>query len=251
MNYLDDTPELGEYITPYPKNKPQNSRLNSDSKGIVIAIEGMDGSGKSTQTKMLCERLNENGKKVFTTNFIHSDFIKVPLLKTKWENCNIYTFSCMYMMGLAYTYFKEIIDKLNQDYIVVLDRYIYTIMAKAVVGGADIEWIENLTKILKRADITFFIDTPVEVCLDRKKKDNKYLSYWECGGNIFTNDNMRYEYKSIEYEEGFIKYQNFMREFFIEKAKNEKWHVINGCEDIEKVNDEIYKVVTEFLSKGG
>lgn len=251
MNYIDDTPELGEYITPYPKNKAQHNNINSESKGIIIVLEGLDGSGKSTQAKKLYRRLEESGVKVFTTNFIHSDFIKPSLLKTKWENCDIYTFSCMYTMGLAYTYFKEIIDKLNQDYVVILDRYIYTIMVKAIVSGADIEWVKNLTKIFKQADITFFIDTPVETCLNRKRKDNEYLSYWECGGNIFGSDQMRYEYTPKEYEDGFIKYQTSIRDYFLEKSKNEDWYVMNGCEDIKKINDRIYKIVTDFLNKDG
>jgi len=251
MKYIDDTPELGEYINPYPKNKMQNTNIKSDSKGSIIVLEGLDGSGKSSQAKMLYKRMSENGIKVFTTNFIHSDFIKPSLLKTKWENCDVNTFTCMYTMGLAYTYSKEIVEKLNEDYVVILDRYIYTIMVKAILGGANYEWVENLTKIFKKADITFFIDTPVETCLNRKKNDNKVLSYWECGGNIYENDNMRYEYLLEEYEEGFIKYQSAARKYFLEKSKKENWYVIDGCEKKEEINDKIYKIVIDFLNKDG
>lgn len=165
----NNIPKLGEFRYPYPKNKPTKIDITHD--GCIIELEGLDGSGKSSQVKKLVQNLQENYDKVFYVNFIHSEFIRDILLKTKWENCDINTFSLMYLMGLSNTYYREIVPKLKAGYIVVLDRYIYTIISKNIVSNEikDDSWINNCLEIFRKPDIKIFIDTPTEECLKRKK----------------------------------------------------------------------------------
>ncbi len=247
----NDVPKLGEFKYPYPKNEP--TIVDQTSLGIIIEIEGLDGSGKSSQTKELVKKLKNKYQKVFYVNFIHSEYIKDILLKTKWENCDINTFTLMYFMGLSNTYYRDILPKLKENYIVVLDRYIYTIISKNVVNDNLFNdyWVKECSKIFRQPDIKVYIDTSTDECLKRKKKDNSYLSYWECGGNVFYSESIRMKYDDKIYSENFLKYQNKIKNIFYRYIYKEKdWNVVNGNETKEKVNDVIWKVVERKLKEG-
>ena len=208
----------------------------------------MDGSGKSSQVKILTEKLAKEYKKVIYINFIHSEYLRNILLKTKWENSDIYTFTFMYMMGLSNVYHREIVPKLKEGYIVLLDRYIYTIISKALVEKKVNEaWIRGCLSIFKEPNMKFFIDTPVDICLERKKKDNKFLSYWECGGNIFDVDNMRKEYNQNIFDNKFLEYQSIIQEIYMRFINKDEWVVINGNNSFEKINEEIYKSIKKYI----
>lgn len=250
MKYEDDIPELGEFRLPYPKNPPLKITLGNDKNynGVIIEIEGLDGSGKSSQVKILEKRLKERYKKVLYINFIHSEYLKNILLKTKWENCDSYTFTFMYIMGLSNVYHREILPRLDEGYIILLDRYIYTIMTKAMINkNVKEEWIRSCLSIFKTPDIKIFIDTPVQTCLERKKKDNKILSYWECGGNIFDIDVMRKEYNQDLFQCKFIEYQSIIRDMYIDFINKEGWNCINGDNSIENISDAILNIVEKFI----
>ena len=125
------------------------------------------------------KNLKRKYDKVYYTNFIHSEFIKDILLKTKWENCDINTFSLMYLMGLSNTYYREIVPKLKEEYIVVLDRYIYTIISKNIVSSEvkNDKWINKCLEIFRRPDIKIFIDTSIDECLKRKNHEDKIILF--------------------------------------------------------------------------
>ena len=249
MLYNDDVPELGEFKFPYPKNVV--TQIDESKKGHIIEIEGLDGSGKSTQIKILEKKLKEIKKNVYCINFIHSEFLKNILLKTKWENCDTITFSFMYLMGLSNVYYREIVPKLKEECIIILDRYIYTVLSKALIDSKiKKEWIENCVSIFRKPDIKIFIDTPVEECLRRKSIENKYLSYWECGGNVFNNDVLRKEYNAQEYKKGFLNYQRKVRDIYEDFIENENWSVINGLDDEYEVSKKIYDIVNKKLLGG-
>ena len=205
--------------------------------------------GKSSQLKLLKEKLEKENYKVYSCNFIHSDFIKPSLLKTKWENANKYTFACMYAMGLSQTYYENIVDKINDGYIVLLDRYIYTIFLKAVVAGIEKEWAMNLISFFKVPDLTFWIDVPESICLDRKTALGQKLSYWECGCNIFGNDECRFEYNENKMKDLFLIYQKKCREILAEQCKNNGWIRINGTETMETISTTIYNKTIDFINK--
>lgn len=246
---MNDIPKLGEFRYPYPKNPP--TYTDETIKGYIIEIEGLDGSGKSSQTKALVENLKNICEKVYYVNFIHSEYIKDILLKTKWENCDLNTFSFMYFMGLSNTYYREILPRLRQEYIVVLDRYIYTIISKNVVfNSSNEEWVENCSKIFRKPDLKIFIDTSVEECLKRKNSENEILSYWECGSNFYYEESLRMGYNPEKYKENFMKYQESIKEVFEKYIKEEKnWNVIDGNKSKEQISKEIYNISKNFIEK--
>lgn len=198
------------------------------------------------------KNLKRKYDKVYYTNFIHSEFIKDILLKTKWENCDINTFSLMYLMGLSNTYYREIVPKLKEEYIVVLDRYIYTIISKNIVSSEvkNDKWINKCLEIFRRPDIKIFIDTSIDECLKRKNADNKYLSYWECGGNIFYDEKLRQGYDKSKYNENFLKYQTKIQEIYQRYIKKDgDWSIISGNNSKESISKQIFKEVIKKLEE--
>lgn len=244
MIYRDDTPELGEINYPYPKNKAIEISDLSNNRGIIIEVEGVDGSGKSTQCKLLYERLKRTYN-VYYTNFIHSDYIKVPLLKTKWENCDPYTFSLMYAMGLQHTYTMDILPRLKKNIIVVLDRYVVTVHLKSILRGISEEWIQTVTSAIRPADIKILIDTPPEICMKRKLSKNGMLTYWECGGS----EAIRKYYNEELFKNNFLEYQTKAQCYLRNIANRDNWAVFNGVQSVQELNDNICKFLSSELDR--
>ena len=239
-----DIPKLGEFRYPYPGNSYIKSNLK-EKKGLIIEIEGLDGSGKSSQLKMIERKLKEKYSKVYVGNFIHSDFIKDILLRTKYENCDEYTFTFMYLMGLTNFFNCEIAEKLNDGYIVVLDRYIDTIKSKALIKNIDNKWLNNILSIYRKPDINIFIDTLPNICLERKKKDNEKLSFWECGCEV-EDDSLRFEYNYI------MRNIEFRHIIYIEKEQDSKRCIIKttyGDQYINKSLNDMYELLDSRFIK--
>jgi len=143
------------------------------------------------------------------------------------------------------------LPRLRQEYIVVLDRYIYTIISKNVVfNSSNEEWVENCSKIFRKPDLKIFIDTSVEECLKRKNSENEILSYWECGSNFYYEESLRMGYNPEKYKENFMKYQESIKEVFEKYIKEEKnWNVIDGNKSKEQISKEIYNISKNFIEK--
>ncbi|WP_124066127.1 hypothetical protein [Clostridium sp. E02] len=250
MIYQDDTPGLGEFSYPYPKNNGIGVEALREERGILIEFEGLDGSGKSTQGKRILERL-KNEYEVYYTNFIHSDYIKVPLLKTKWENSDPYTFALMYSAALQFVYTSEILPRLRKNQIVIVDRYLLTIWLKACMSGVELDWIKTVTANIRPADMRIIIDTPAKVCMRRKLEKNKQLTYWECGGNLFRLESMRIGYDEKEYQNMFLLYQGRVREFLLNYAKRQGAEIFSGVQSMSGLNDSIYQYIRAGLERKG
>lgn len=230
-------PKMGEYIYPYPLNPPRISNTMPKG-GILIELEGLDGAGKSSQLKYIYEKLSKRYPKVYVGNFINYEYIRDILLKTKYENSDEYTFTLMYTMGLANYFNTEVSKRLEEGYIVVLDRYIDTIISKALVRNVDRDWVESLLSIFRKPDINIFIDTRPEICLERKKNNTEILSYWECGCAVINDEENRFHYDCEKYEKCFLIHQSKIRNIFLNEILNERF-IVNGEEDINVVNSEI------------
>ena len=247
MILKDDTPELGAYPKPYPQNPAFMNTTNTIQKGLIINFEGLDGSGKSTQSKMLCETLKSMGYKVHYVNFIHSEFIKNILLRAKWKNADPYTMALLYTMGLTFTFNTEIAPKLEAGYIVILDRYIYSIMARALVKKVNIKWINTIISHFRKPDIEILVDSDVTICLNRKLSKNEILSYWECGCDLLSADSARYEYNVEEYKKNFLKYQLLtMNQLELSMSKNKL--VFDGSKEKQIIHSQILAKVVDVIN---
>ena len=248
MKYIDDTPELFNFSkSEYPKNKAWNQNVKCD-EGVLVVLEGIDGSGKSTQCKILENNLKKTYK-CSSVNFIHSDFLKVPLLKAKWENADAYTFLYLYLMGLSQVYFSYIIPHLRKNEIVILDRYVQTIYVKLLPFEINEDLLKLNTRLFRKPDISIFINSDPEVCMKRKIAANGRLTYWESGGPFFKRESMRQKYDPEEYKTQFVKFQKDKQKVLIELAKKNKTLIIDGNNKISRVSKAISQYTLNLLEK--
>ena len=158
-------------------------------EGLLVVIEGTDGSGKSTQIGRLKRWIEDQSYGVMVSEWKTSKFIADAINDAKERNLlNASTFSLLYAADFADRLEQVIIPALKAGFVVILDRYIYTAYARDVVRGHDIEWLKNLYDYAPEPDMVFYLDVPVEILLKRIIGTTG-LDYWESGRDIgLSND---------------------------------------------------------------
>src|SRR3989454_6377378 len=140
----------------------------TDVAGKLIAVEGLDGSGKSTQIRLLKRWLELEGYKVFFTEWNSSELVRKATRKGKKKKIlTPTTFSLIHATDFADRYERQILPLLRAGYIVLADRYVYTAFARDVVRGVDQEWVTKLYSFAVHPDITFYFRVPLETSLNR------------------------------------------------------------------------------------
>lgn len=190
--------------------------------GKFIVFEGIDGSGKSTQAGLLFHYLKERKKKVHSTSeptqYLIGGLIKSWLAKD-WQS----TPDCLQLLfaaDRAYHLDKEIIPLLKKGVTVVCDRYSLSTLAYGALE-LDLDWLITLNQNFIAPDVTFLLNTPPKICLERMQKERFFL-------NLFEEEK---KLKKI--------WQNYQR--LTKKYKN--IYTINGEKSIEEVSKEIKKIL--------
>lgn len=150
--------------------------------GKLIAVEGLDGSGKSTQIYLLKRWLELEGYRVFFTQWNSSDLVKKATTRGKARQIlTPTTFSLIHATDFADRYERQIYPLLRAGYIVLADRYFYTAFARDAVRGVDQAWVAKLYGFAVHPDITFYFRVPLEVALNRILEGRPALKYHEAG----------------------------------------------------------------------
>ncbi len=181
-------------------------------EGLLIVIEGTDGSGKSTQINRLKRWIEDQSYGVMVSEWKTSKFIADAINDAKERNLlNATTFSLLYAADFADRLENIILPALKAGFVVILDRYIYTAYARDVVRGHNIEWLKNLYDYAPEPDMVFYLDVPVEILLKRIIGTTG-LDYWESGRDIGLSTDF---YKSFQIYQGkcLDEYQKMIKEY--------------------------------------
>jgi dTMP kinase len=207
--------------------------------GKLIIVEGIDGSGKSTQVRLLEKWLRYIGIPVFFTEWNSSEQVKEIISKGKKKNLlTPTTFSLLHATDFAARYERNIFPLLRAGYVVLADRYIYTAFARDVVRGCSPEWVRHVYGLAIKPDIAFYFRVPVEVSFDRIVKNRPKLKYYEAGMDLnLSND----PYESYRIFQGRIidEYESMV--------ETEGLTVIDGTKDIEEQQELMRQKVMEIL----
>lgn len=150
--------------------------------GKLIAVEGLDGSGKSTQIYLVKRWLELEGYRVFFTEWNSSVLVKKSTSKGKKRQLlTPTTFSLIHATDFADRYERQILPLLRAGYIVLADRYIFTALARDAVRGVDRDWVQTLYSFAVHPDITFYFRVALEVSLSRILEGRPTLKYHEAG----------------------------------------------------------------------
>jgi dTMP kinase len=220
--------------------------------GRLIVVEGLDGSGKSTQMERLKEELEAKGLKVVTTSWNSSDVVSDAVKKAKKEQTlNPKTFALMNAADLADRLEKVILPALDEGAIVLADRWFFTALARDSVRGNDGRWLRKLYADAPRPDLTLYFRLPVETAIGRvlKRSDAKLglsedhdnpsgLKYYEAGLDAkLAKDPV----------ENFRLFQTRVTKSYDAQAREFGFKVIDSSRDRDAITPDVTAAVFETL----
>ncbi len=158
--------------------------------GKLFVVEGIDGSGKTTQLGLLAKWLAAAGRPVFVTEWNSSTLVKAATKAGKKKNeLTPTTFSLLHATDFADRLMYRIVPPLKAGMIVLADRYAYTAFARDVSRGVDRQWVRDLYGFAVRPDLVLYFRVPVEVALDRLLARRAKLKYYEAGMDMGWSQN--------------------------------------------------------------
>ena len=150
--------------------------------GTLIVVEGIDGSGKTTQLGLLAKWLSANGHRVFVTEWNSSALVKAATKSGKKEGAlTPMTFSLLHATDFADRQLYKIIPPLKAGMVVLADRYAYTAFARDVARGVDRQWVRDLYSFAVRPDLAVYFRVPIDVSLVRLMARRVKLKFYEAG----------------------------------------------------------------------
>lgn len=207
-------------------------------KGLLIAFEGIDGSGKSSQASLLKDWVDMK-RDSYLTEWNSSEWIHDIIKEAKKKDLlTPLTFSLIHATDFSDRYEKYILPMMKTGFIVICDRYVYTAYARDSVRGVDLEWVKKLYSFAIKPDITFYIKVSPEVALERVRKSKRKIKPQEAGADIFPN---------LLPEEGFLKYQSLIAGVYDKISKENDFIEIDGNKTPREIQAEIRKIVGEYL----
>ncbi len=216
--------------------------LDRDSKSIsgkLIAVEGLDGSGKSTQIYLVKRWLESEGVKVFLTEWNSSVIVKKATSKGKKRFLlTPTTFSLIHATDLADRFERQVLPLLQAGYVVLCDRYVFTAYARDVVRGCSPSWVRNLYAFAVRPDITFYFRVPLEVALSRILATRPKLKYHEAGLDLGL---------ATDIYESFRLYQGRLYDEYERLAKDFHFVVIDADRPIEFQQEQVRGIVADRM----
>jgi dTMP kinase len=206
--------------------------------GRIIAVEGTDGVGRSTQIRLLREWLEVLGYGVVETGWTRSRLMQPTIELAKASNTlNKLTFVLLYACDFADRMEKEILPALSAGFIVIADRYIYTAIARACVRGVDSQWLRRLYGFALAPHLVFYLKIDADT-LARRVLDNGGISYWESGMDMKFGDDIF---------DNFRAYQRRLLRTYTAMSREFDFRVIDGRLPIDTIQSELQRQVGTFL----
>jgi dTMP kinase len=212
----------------------------ADLGGKLIAVEGADGSGRSTQIAHLVDWLETSGRPTVQVGLKRSTLVSEELEKAQDGNVlSRTTLSLFYATDFADQLENIILPALKAGFIVLADRYIYTLMARDMVRGMDEKWLKNLYGIALIPDAVFYLSVEPEELVQRNLSKKATLDYWESGMDLGLSRDMF---------DSFLKYQSQMGEAFRQLQKTYKFEIIDANRPVNAVNKDLRKKISAIIN---
>src|SRR5947207_7739353 len=207
--------------------------------GRLIVVEGADGSGRSTQIATLVEWLEGSGHATVQVGLKRSTLVSEELERAQQGNIlSRTTLSLFYATDFADQLENIILPALKAGFIVLADRYIYTLMVRDLVRGLDEAWLKNLYGISVVPDAVFYLNVSPELLVQRNFQKIQALDYWESGMDIGLSRDMF---------DSFLKYQALVETEFRRLQATYGFTIVNGERSIEEISAELQERVEKLL----
>ena len=197
-------------------------------RGRLICIEGLDKSGKTTQSHLLVKALKNKGfEAVYTTEPSVGEvgrFIKRYVLQRRWR-IPVSIEALLFAADRIDHVEREIKPMIEEGKMVVSDRYVYSSLAYQGAAGLDIEWIKEINKLIPSPDLAIYLDVPVEIIIERCLRRR--------GRSVMESPETQRRVREI--------YMRFVREGELVP--------VNGNRPIKEVSQEILRIVLGKIGK--
>lgn len=211
--------------------------------GKLVVVEGPDGSGRSTQIRILRDWLEGAGIPVVDVGLARSTLVSAELEQAKLGNVlGRTTLALFYATDFADQLENGIISAMAAGFVVLADRYIYTLMVRDLVRGADPDWVEGLYGIALVPDIVFHLRVPPRVLVKRTFRKYAELDFWESGMDIGL---------SRDRFDSFIRYQSLVQRRFAEMRERYGFVEVGGNASPRAVNLRLRRGIEAMLRADG
>src|SRR5512136_265298 len=212
----------------------------SNFPGRLVAVEGLEGSGKSTQIDVLKRWLEQQGLKVYFSEWNSSELVKAATSKgKKRELLTPTTFSLIHATDFADRYERHLVPLVRAGYIVLCDRYIFTAFGRDVVRGCRPEWVRSIYDFAALPDLTFFFKADLEVSLHRILDGRPKLKYFEAGMDLHL---------STDPYESFRLFQGRILEQYLAMSTEFNFMVIDANQLVEAQQVLVRQLVAKKLN---
>lgn len=214
-------------------NEPHNQ------PGKLIIVEGIDGSGKSTQIRLLYSWLEAQNYPVFFTEWNSSQLVKKTTKEgKKKKNLTPTTFSLLHATDFADRLNYQILPPLKAGMIVLADRYVYTAFARDVARGVHPDWVRKAYDFAVKPDLAFYFHVPLEVGVRRILSNRSKLKYYEAGMDMNLSQDPEESFKIFQ---GMIvkEYQRMVTEYGMIK--------MDAAKDIHEQQEKVRAIVSDLL----
>jgi dTMP kinase len=210
--------------------------------GKLIAVEGLDGSGKSTQIHLVHQWLQSKGYRVFFSEWNSSVLVRDATRKGKKRQLlTPTTFSLIHATDFADRYERQILPLLRAGYLVLCDRYMFTAFARDAVRGCDRAWLRKMYGFARVPDISFFFRLPLEVALGRILEGRPRLKYFEAGMDLNL---------SADITESFKIFQGRVLEEYLRMVGEFNFTVMDATRSVHQQQGEVRRIIQETIDLG-
>lgn len=209
--------------------------------GKLLIVEGIDGSGKSTQLALLSQWLRAQGLAVAYSEWNSSPLVRKTTRRGKKKLMfTPTTFSLIHATDFADRHERYIVPLLKAGAIVCADRFAYTAFARDVVRGVSAAWVRNLYRFAIRPNLAFYFRVPLEVALGRILGGRQAIKYYEAGMDLNLAKRI---------EDSFRIYQGRILDEYDAMAAEMGFHIIDATGSIEEQQSQMRKIVMHELGQ--
>jgi dTMP kinase len=211
----------------------------SELNGTLIVIEGLDGSGRSTQIALLQEWLESEGFAVQTSGLRRSNLVGRDIDELLAKNAvTRLTLALMYATDFFDQLEHRIVPALRSGAVVLADRFIFTLIARSVVRGINRDYLTGLYAMALRPHLTFWLNVRPETAFAREFKKAQAISYWEAGRDMSLSHDLYWS---------FVRYQTMIKREFEVMAKKNAFIELDGEASVSAVNKQLRQRIGEQL----
>ncbi|HLQ10284.1 MAG TPA: thymidylate kinase [Ktedonobacteraceae bacterium] len=209
--------------------------------GRLVVIEGTDGVGRSTQITLLRPWLESSGYAVVDTEMTRSVLAGAGLKQAKeGHTLGPITLNLYYATDFVDRFESQILPALRAGFIVLTDRYIYSLMARAIVRGADPQWIRSIYGLALKPDAVFYLKVGMDDLIPRVLQRGGF-DYWESGMDMRLGADLF---------ESFVNYQTLLLEQFELMTREYGFQVIDAGLPVDQLSDQLKQRILPLLPHG-